>query len=306
MRIAVMGQQAFGGKVVEALLDKKYTISAVLLAPDKEGRPIDPIKSAALAHDIPVLQFNRFRDGEAIDAFNDLNVDLGVMAFVTDIVPLDILTAPAQGTIQYHPSLLPKYRGPSSINWPIIQGETKTGLTIFWPDDGLDTGPILLQKEVEIEPDDTLGSLYFDKLFPIGVEAMVEATELVAQGTAPKAVQDESESTYQSWCRAKDVTIDWRKPISEIYNMIRGSDPSPGAGTTLAGKSVQLYRASRQDGLAKGAPGEVTEVTDEGFAVAAGEGTLFIRRVQPENSGKIPAPEWAASVNLQPGAILGA
>ena len=306
MRIAVMGQQAFGGKVVEALVEKGYAVSAILLAPDKEGRPIDPIKSAALAHDIPVLQFGRLRDREAIDAFKELNVDLGVMAFVTDIVPLDILTAPVHGTIQYHPSLLPKYRGPSSINWPIIQGETKTGLTIFWPDDGLDTGPILLQKEVAIEPDDTLGSLYFDKLFPMGVEAMVEAVEMAAQDTAPKIVQNDSESTYQSWCRAKDVVIDWERPISEIYNTIRGSDPSPGAGTTFAGKPLQLYKASREDGPAAGAPGEVTKVTDEGFAVAADEGTLFIRRVQPENSGKIPAPEWAASANLQPGAILGA
>ena len=120
-----------------------------------------------------------------------------------------MLDAPKLGTIQYHPSLLPKHRGPSSINWPIIQGETRTGITIFWPDEALDEGPILLQKEVAIGPHDTLGSLYFDHLFPMGVDAMVEAIDLVRAGKAPRIAQDDSQATYESWCRKADARIDW-------------------------------------------------------------------------------------------------
>ena len=176
------------------------------------------------------------RDREAVDAFKDLNADLCVMAFVTDIIPEAILEAPTRGTIQYHPSILPKHRGPSSINWPLIRGETRTGLTIFWPDKGLDTGPVLLQKEVDIDPDDTVGSLYFDKLFPLGVEAMVEAVILVRDGAAPRAAQDESQATYEGWCKAEDIVIDWSGPAAEVYNLIRGGDPSPGAGQHLRGE----------------------------------------------------------------------
>jgi methionyl-tRNA formyltransferase len=146
MRIVIIGQEAFGGKVLEALAEQGENVVGVFVPPDREGRPLDPLKVAAQERDIPVLQFRRMRAQEAIDVFMELKADLGVMAFVTDIVPDEILEAPTKGTIQYHPSLLPKHRGPSSINWPIIQGEAETGLTIFWPDKGLDTGPVLLQK----------------------------------------------------------------------------------------------------------------------------------------------------------------
>ena len=125
-----------------------------------------------------------------LEQMRSLNADLCVMAYVTLLVPEPVLNAPRLGSIQYHPSLLPLHKGPSSINWPIIFGETKTGLSIFWPDEGLDTGPILLQKEVEIAPDDTLGSLYFNHLFPMGVAAMVEGVDLVRDGKAPRIEQD--------------------------------------------------------------------------------------------------------------------
>ena len=240
MRIVMIGQEAFGGKVLEALIEQGENVVGAFVPPDREGRPLDPLKVAAQERGIPVLQFRRMRAQEAIDAFTALKADLGVMAFVTDIVPDEILEAPTRGTIQYHPSLLPKHRGPSSINWPIIQGESETGLTIFWPDKGLDTGPVLLQKSIEIGPDDTLGSVYFDKLFPMGVAALAEAVGMVSGGNAPKLVQDESNATYEGWCRAADVSIDWSSPASEIYNLIRGSDPSPGATTTINGESISF------------------------------------------------------------------
>jgi len=168
MRIVVNGQQAFGQAVLEALLDRDDEVVAVYCAPDRHGRRVDPLKETAVARGISVYQPASFKTPEVLEGFTALGADLCVMAYVVLLVPTPILEAPRLGTIQYHPSLLPRHRGPSSINWPIIQGEAKTGLTIFWPDEGLDTGPILLQKEVAIGPDDTLGSLYFDQLFRSG------------------------------------------------------------------------------------------------------------------------------------------
>ena len=279
-RIALIGQAAFGESVLNALVEHGENIVGVFCPPDREGRPADPIKTAAEGHGIPVLQFRRMRNQDCIDAFLALNADLCVMAFVTDIVPDAILEAPTHGTIQYHPSLLPLHRGPSSINWPIIQGDEKTGLTIFWPDKGLDTGPVLLQKETPIGPDDTLGSVYFGRLFPMGVDAMVESVDMVKAGNAPRIEQNHDDATYEGWCRAGDVIIDWDKPVGEIYNMIRGSDPSPGAGTTYGETGMRFFRASKSDGEASGAPGEVTEITDEGFRIAASGGSIFVGRVQ--------------------------
>lgn len=313
MRIVLIGQEAFGGKVLETLAGQGENIVGAFVPPGREGGRPDPLKAAAEERGIPVFQFRRMRSQEAIEAFKGLNADLGVMAFVTDIVPEAILEAPTRGTIQYHPSLLPRHRGPSSMNWPIIQGETETGLTIFWPDQGLDTGPVLLQKTVEITPDDTLGSLYFDKLFPMGVDAMAEAVRMVAGGTAPKLVQDESQATYEGWCRSDDVIIDWNDSITSIYNQVRGSDPSPGAAATYNGERILLFRGSITTGrLAPPgpppggkAPGEVTEVSDDGLSVAASDGVLKVGRVQPPDSGKVMAPEWAAAVGLRPGDMFG-
>lgn len=248
MRIIVHGQQAFGKSVFEALLERGEDVIAVYCAPEKEGQRIDPLKEAALAHGLPVFQPASYRRQEVQEAFAALQADLCVMAYVTLIVPEDVLNAPTYGTIQYHPSLLPQHRGPSSINWPIIWGATRTGVTIFWPDKGLDTGPILLQKEVEIQDTDTLGSLYFNSLFPMGVEAMVEAVDMVRNGTASKVPQDESQATYEGWCRKGDVKIDWTKPVQEVWNLIRGADPQPGAWSTLNGRDVHIFDAKKRNG----------------------------------------------------------
>ncbi len=165
MRLIVMGQQAFGKAVLEALLARGDEVAAVYCAPDKDGRPADPIKEFALEKGLPVHQPASFKDPAALDEMRGLDADLCVMAFVTVFVPEAARDIPTHGSICFHPSLLPLHRGPSSINWPIIGGATKTGLTIFYPDDGLDEGDILLQKEVEIGPDDTLGTVYFNKIF---------------------------------------------------------------------------------------------------------------------------------------------
>ena len=197
MKIAIIGQAAFGKEVLIKLIENGEIVSAVICPPD-DGNSFDPIKQTAISNGIDVFQYERMRSTSAIKEYISLDIDLCVMAFVTDIVPMEILTAPTFGTIQYHPSLLPQHRGPSSINWPIIKGEEQTGLTIFWPDEGLDTGPILLQKEVEITPEDTLGSLYFGKLFPLGVDAILEAVQLVKRNKAPKIDQNQNHNRLRS------------------------------------------------------------------------------------------------------------
>jgi methionyl-tRNA formyltransferase len=301
MRIVVHGQQAFGKAVLEALLARGETIVGVFCAPDKKG--VDPLKELALAKGLPVHQPVSWKDPAAAELLKSLDADLCVMAYVTLFVPSAALNTPRFGTIQYHPSLLPMHRGPSSINWPIIQGAKKTGLTIFWPDDGLDEGPILLQKEVTIGPDDTLGSIYFDKLFPMGVAAMLEGVDLVKAGTAPKIVQDLSKGSYESWCRKDDARIDWSKPAQEVYNLIRGTNPQPGAWTTLGGKVLDIYDSTLAEG--QGKPGEVVRTTADSFTVAARGGAILVKRVKPEGAKKMDAGQLVAETRMRPGLMLG-
>ncbi|MFQ5956023.1 MAG: methionyl-tRNA formyltransferase, partial [Kiloniellales bacterium] len=286
------------------LVERGEEVIAVYCAPDREGRPVDPLKQAAVEAGLPVRQPASFKDPAVLADFQALAPELCVMAYVVLLVPEAILNAPTHGTIQYHPSLLPRHRGPSSINWPIIQGDTKTGLSIFWPDKGLDTGPILLQKEVEIGPDDTLGSLYFDRLFPMGVDAMLEAVDMVKAGTAPRIPQDESAATYEGWCTKDDVAIDWNEPVHEVYNLIRGANPQPGAWTTHGGRTLQIFDCAM---LAEGggAPGQVTEVSDAGVTVAAGGGRILVKRVRGEGGDKLPAGAYAADSGLALGTRLG-
>src|ERR1700726_2345249 len=207
MRIVVHGQQAFGKAVLEALLKRGDEVVAVYVAPEKPGQKADPLKEAAVAAKLPVHQPASYRKPEVSEEFRVLKPDLQVMAFVTLFVPEEFLNIPTYGSIQYHPSLLPAYRGASAINWPIILGEKETGLSIFWPDNGLDTGDVLIQKKTPISSTDTLGTVYFDRLFPMGVEAMLEAVELVKSGKARRVKQDESKATYEGRCGADNAKI---------------------------------------------------------------------------------------------------
>ncbi|HLB79952.1 MAG TPA: methionyl-tRNA formyltransferase [Dongiaceae bacterium] len=303
MRIIINGQQAFGQAVLEALLARGEAVVAVYCAPDKPGRKPDPLKELALSRNLPVFQPPSFKTPDVADRMRSLKPDLCVMAYVILLVPETVLGIPTHGTIQYHPSLLPRHRGPSSINWPIIFGAKRTGLTVFWPDKGLDTGPILLQKEVAISAEDTLNSVYFDKLFPLGVQAMIEAVDLVRAGKAPKIPQDESQATYEGWCRKADVRIDWSKPAEQVYNLIRGANRQPGAWTGHDGKVLTIYDVARVE-TPGGRPGEVTGVTDAGFTVAAGGGQILVKLVQPDGGDRVAAAAYAARVGLAPGARL--
>ncbi len=291
MRVALIGQAAFGADVLKGLLAKGHQVVGVFCPPDR-GEKTDPLKEAALTAGLPVFQPKRMKDPEAYDQMVSLNPDLAVLAFVTDIVPGKVLAIPKLGSICYHPSILPRYRGASAINWAVINGETKTGLTIFWVDEGIDTGDILLQKEVEVGPEETTGEVYFNKLYPLGVEATVEAVDLIAQGKAPRIPQDHSQATYDPPCDEKMAGLDWSKPGRAVFNFIRGCDPQPGATTTFRGEKVKLYNAKFLEEAHSSPPGEILEVTDKGLKVAVQGGAVLVTRFRTKDLGKVKAPDF--------------
>jgi methionyl-tRNA formyltransferase len=300
MRIVVHGQQAFGKAVLEKLLDDGENVVGVFCAPDKEGRPADPLKAFALEKNLPVHQPTSWKTDEALALMQSFNADVCMMAYVTLFVPEAVINAPKLGTFQYHPSLLPLHRGPSSINWPIIQGATKTGLSIFWPDDGLDEGPILMQKEIAIGPDDTLGSVYFNHLFPMGVDAMMESLALVKSGSAPRIAQDHGKATYESWCGKKDARIDWSKPANEVYNLIRGCNPAPGAWAMHGDTEISIFDC-RLEGAVGGEPGMISNIDDKGMVIALNGGALHVHRVRAKGGKKMPSADYAAESGLEVG-----
>jgi methionyl-tRNA formyltransferase len=309
VRIALIGQQAFGKSVLEAFLARGTSVAAVFCAPEKPGAKPDPLRTAAEERGVKVLQLRSMKDAEATRVVKDLDVDLAVMAFVLQLVSQDFVKAPKHGTIQYHPSLLPRYRGPSSINWPIIKGDSETGLTIFRPSDGLDEGPVILQKKVPIGPDDTLGTVYFDKLFPLGVEALLEAADLVVGGRHQEIVQREELATYEGWCRDPESRINWQAHVDQIYDLIRGCNPAPGAWTTVRGQKLRLYDVVKHRthtfGAVAGKPGEVCAINEGAIEVAAQGGRLELRTARAEGGAKGAAgAALAATLGLTVGAPL--
>lgn len=303
MRIVVHGQQAFGRAVLERLLERGEDVVAVCCAPTKEGRPEDPLAELAREKGLPLHQPASWKTPEAADLMRSFNADVCMMAYVLLFVPQEVRDAPKYGTFQYHPSLCPWHRGPSSINWPIAMGKKRTGLTIFWPDDGLDEGPIMLQKTCEIGDDETLGDVYFKKLFPMGVDAMIEGLELVKNGIIIKHDQRLEDGSYESWFKKDHAKLDWAKPVDEVYNIIRAANPAPGAWTTLGGEEVQIFDSGKAEG--SGAAGEVVSVSEEGVTVQAGGGRIVVKRVRPKGGAKQPAAEWAKAAGLEAGAKLG-
>ena len=232
------------------------------------------------------------------------SADIGVMAFVLQFAPPALVSIPRHGTIQYHPSLLPRFRGPSSINWPIIKGETETGLTIFRPTEGLDEGPIILQKRTAIGPDDTLGTIYFERLFPMGVQALLEAADLVVSGRAGETKQDESQASYEGWCRESEARINWHNHVDFIHNLIRGCDPAPAAWTAYNGERLQLFSSkkhpARTFGAVKGKIGEITQLEAGSMFITAQGGQIEVSRARLANGPKADVGD----LGLAPGAVL--
>jgi methionyl-tRNA formyltransferase len=309
MKVAIVGQQDFGKAVLEAFLARGDQVAGVFCAPEKPGGKPDVLKVAAQEKGVKVFQFPSLKSEEAKSALKGLDVEIGIMAFVLQFAPQDFVRIPRHGTVQYHPSLLPKYRGPSSINWPISRGDAKTGLTIFRPTDGLDEGPVILQKETAIGPDDTLGTVYFDRLFPMGVQAMLEAADLVVAGKHRELVQDESLATYEGWFREAEAKIHWANHVDVVHNLIRGCNPAPGAWTTLAGTKLQIFDCKKHPvrtfGAVKGKIGEVVEATDKSFQVTAQGGRIEVLRAKLGDGKKLAAADLLAAGSVKAGQLLG-
>jgi len=304
MRIILIGQAAFAEKTLDKLLSKGEKVVALYCPVDPPNGKFDPVKQKAIELGIPVRQHKSFKAPEVCDEFVALNADLAILAFVTQIVPQQVFSVPKLGSICFHPSLLPKYRGASAINWALIRGESVTGLSLFWVDKGIDTGPILLQKEVKVEPDDTTGSLYFNKIFPLGIEAIGEAIDLINAGNPPRIVQDASKGNYDPPCDDTHAKIDWSKPAQDVYNLIRGCDPQPGAHTTYNGKLVRVFDARLQSGNNPAPAGQVTGIGAEDITVALNGGSLTVRKARGEGA-KVSGAEFAKQVELKVGDRLG-
>jgi methionyl-tRNA formyltransferase len=303
LRIALLGQAAFAEKALTALVAHGDEIVHVFAPPDSPTRKADPLAAKARELGLPLSQPKSFKSDAAFDHFKTLNADLAILAFVTLIVPERILYAPRHKSICFHPSLLPRHRGASGINWAIIQGDTETGVTWFWPDKGIDTGPILVQKRVPIAENDTVGSIYFNTLFPMGIDAMIEAVDLIKSGKAPAILQDESKATYEPPCRDEHAKIDFAKPAREVFNLIRGCDPQPGAFANLGDQRVRLYEASFSTGRSDAAPGAILAIDANGMKIALNGGTTTIKRARIDPNPKKVAPVELAN-DLRAGSKL--
>jgi methionyl-tRNA formyltransferase len=298
MRIILVGQGPFGEKVLDTLIRQGEDIVGVFCPTDERGQAM---AETAEGSDVALFRPGKMKGAEVREAYLELSPDLVILAFVTDLIPEALLDIPTIGTICYHPSLLPRHRGASGINWAVIQGDTRAGLTILWVDEGIDTGPILLQKEVEILPDDTTGSLYFSKLFEMGVDAIVESVALIKSGQAPKLPQDDSLATYESPCDDRVAEVDWSKPASDVYNLIRGCDPQPGAYSTIKGSKVRFYNARLLEATTDKVPGEIVDINAGTMVVALDGGTLGIGKIRDAAGAKMEAAEFAKSVDLKVG-----
>lgn len=300
MRLIVMGQQAFGkdalAKLIETGTDE---VVAVYCEPDRDGKPVDPIKEYALEQGLPVHQPANFDDAEALATLAGCDADLMVMAFVNVFVPEAARDTPRHGSICFHPSLLPKYRGPSAVNWPIIMGDTKSGFSWFYPSDGLDEGDSLMQWECEIGPDDTVIDLYFKKIYPAAVESVLQVCDLFRAGNPPHIVPDESEASYERRCTARHSRVEWNRPVKGVYDLIRGTNPAPGAWTTYKGAKLGIFDAARVPG--DGISSRVRAISEEGIEVQCVGGRVLVKRVRPEGGAKMSAAAWAAEVGLTPG-----
>ena len=303
-RIAIFGQAAFGRDVLLRVLEAGHEVIAVYVPPDR-GRP-DPLAEEAAGKGLRLLRHARFRRqgraiGELVAEYVGLGAEMNLMPFTTVILPPEIVEAPPLGSLCFHPSLLPRFRGGSAIPWQVILGERESGVTVFRPDAGVDTGPIVVQKGgVSISDTETAASLYFDKLYPLGLEAIAEAVRAVDEGTAVPRPQDERLATFQGLVDDAVARIDWTKDAATIDRLVRGCDPQPGAHAQRGGVPVRLFDARLLPGGAERASGTVLAHDGDAVVVAAGGGRLRIGRARVGDGKKVAA----AQSGLAPGDVL--
>jgi methionyl-tRNA formyltransferase len=296
LRIALFGQAPFGRDTLLRLLEGGHDVVGVY-APPEGGRP-DPLAALAEERGLPLFRHKRFRRkgeaiGELVEEHQKLGADLNVLSFVTVILPSEIVDAPPHASLCFHPSLLPRFRGGNALAWQILLGESESGVTVFRPDAGVDTGPIVVQKGgVPISPTDTQATLYFDKLYALGLDAIAEAVAAIDAGTAELRVQDESRATHQGLVDDAVARLDWTRDARELDRWIRGCDPQPGAWAQRGGERVRCYDGFLAGEGAGGAePGTVLRCEDGAALVAARGGVLRVGRVRVGDGAKQLAAE---------------
>jgi len=303
MRIALFGQAPLAVDVLDRLLAGGHEIVGVYAPPDT-GRP-DALAERAVTAGVRLFRRRYFqkKTGEpipaALDEYRELNAELNVLASMTSFLPGAITEAPPHRSVCFHPSLLPRYRGGNAMQWQIILGERESGVTVFVPDEGVDTGPIVVQKSgIAIDDTDTTGSLFFKKLYPLGVDALVEAVMLIAEGRAQLTQQDEALATYQGLVDDGAAAVRLSTGIENVSRLVRGCDPQPGASIRVRGERVRLYDASVREG--EGELGGIVSLDERGLGIALGGGILQCGRVRAD-AGKEPAAQWASRAGVTVG-----
>ncbi len=299
-RILFFGSPEFAIPSLRALVespDKEDEVIGVVTQPDRpKGRGRQPapppVKELALKYGLPVYQPETVKDEEFLEQVERLAPDLLVVVAFGQILPKYLLEIPPFGGINVHPSLLPKYRGAAPIHWTLIRGETVTGVTIMRLSPRMDSGEILFQRAISIEPEDTFGSLH-DKLAIFGAEMLLETLHRMKRGMLNPVSQDESLATYAPKIKKEDCLIDWQKSAQEIANLIRGLDPKPGAYTYLEGRLLKLFRPKVIPFTAKNSqPGTILDTKKEGLQVATSSGILLVKELQLEGKKRLPVAEF--------------
>ena len=307
MRIVFMGTPEFAVPSLKALVDSGEEVIAVVAQPDKpQGRGLKfsppPTKVFAEERGIRVLQPKSIRTDDFLRELRELGPDIIIVAAYGKILPKSVLDLPELGCINVHASLLPKYRGAAPVNWAIARGEKVTGVTIMRMDEGMDTGDMLLAREVPIGDDDT-GETLSVKLSAAGAELLVQSLDCLREGDVHPMKQDDSLATYAPMLKKEDGRIDWMKPAREIRDLIRGMLPWPGAFTFLEGKMLKIYRATISEGVGKG--GEVVQAPKGVLRVVTGEGALDILELQLEGGKRLYARDFLSGRKIEPGTVLG-
>ncbi len=304
MKIVFMGTPDFASGALEALISAGHEITAVYTQPDKpKGRgkevQMTPVKTVALAHGIPVYQPRRIKEAEEVAILRKIPADIFVVAAFGQILSKEILDMPKYGCVNIHASLLPKYRGAAPIQWAVIDGEEKTGVTIQQMDVGVDTGDILYTKEYVLDAKETGASL-FDKLAVLGAEAIVEVLPLIEAGKITPVPQKEEEATHAAKLTKQLGEMDFTKPAAVLERLVRGLNSWPSAYTFFRGKQLKIWEAEVVQGVS-GEPGTVAAVDKESITVAAGDGGLRILELQIEGKKRMACKDFLLGYPVKKG-----
>lgn len=310
MRIVFMGTPDFAAESLKALLDAGEQIVSVVTQPDKpkgRGKQVQspPVKNLAVRKNIPVLQPQNIKSMEFIKTLQELRPDCIVVVAYGKILPIEILELPSKGCINVHASLLPYYRGSAPIHWSIINGETETGVTTMFMDEGMDTGDMILKKHLTIGPEDTVGKIH-DLLAKQGAELLVETIQLLKVNKVPRTPQDHSVATYAPMLKKEHELIQWEANAENIHNHVRGMNPWPGSYTTWGDKVLKIWQTMVPDAKSYDAePGTVLEANSSGILIQTGQGQILIKELQLQGGKRMDTAQFLRGKNVQVGTVFG-